>query len=59
MGKSKHSEHYDNHKARKRAASKFDKLEVMHGLSEPEIMDLLVEEVNTSRNDNEHKKQKA
>lgn len=59
MGKSKHSEHYDDHKARKRSASKFDKLEILNGMTQPEVMDLLVKEVNTSRNDNEYKKQKA
>jgi len=59
MGKSRNSEHYDHQKARRRSQSKFEKLEVHSGLSEDEVMDLLVEEVNTSRNDNEYKKQKA
>ncbi len=59
MGKSRNSEHYDDHKARKRSASKFDKLEILSGVPPEEIMDLLVEQVNTSRNDNEYKKQKA
>lgn len=59
MGKSKSSEHYDNRKAKQRTHSKFDKLEVQHGLSEEEVMDLLVDKVNESRNDHEYEKQKA
>lgn len=59
MGKSKNSEHYDHQKARRRSQSKFQKLEVLSNLSEDEVMDLLVEEVNTNRNNNEYKKQKA
>ena len=59
MGKSRNSEHYDNRKSKQRAHSKFDKLEIQHGLSEDEVMDLLVDKVNESRNDHEYEKQKA
>lgn len=63
MGKSRNSEHYDDHKARKRSASKFDKLEILGGMNPPEVVEMLVDAVvkgtNIQKDHNEHKKQKA
>lgn len=60
MGKSRNSEHYDDHKVRKRSASKFDKLEILNGMPEPEVMEMLVAEVvrgtNIQKDYNERKK---